>query len=376
LVTGPAASLDGLRILVLADAASIHTEKWIAGLARLGGVELSLFTLNPATARPALHSLPALKRIDLFSAGPVHEAGGNWHYLLSVPRIVRAVRQVRPDCILAIYLSSYGFVGALVKGRAALAHVLIGSDVMVAPERGRVYRTLTRVALGRGDLFVSASQAITARLATLADVDPNAVLTQQYGLEEWVIGYPQATKAYGFVSNRAWVDNSRIPELLRVFRRVRTDLDLVLVGSGGPAEPEIRRLVESDPRVQALGVLRHEDNLDVVSRSAFYISMTASDGASLSLMEAMALGAIPVVSDIEANREWIHDGVNGVLLPLGDESEAAERVQHLLSRAHGELDDMRARNRAIIGERGSMTHNMARFRARLISVVGRKRRKS
>ena len=68
--------------------------------------------------------------------------------------------------------------------------------------------------------------------------------------------------------------------------------------------------------------------------SGFYISMTESDGASLSLMEAMAVGAIPVVSDIEPNREWVKNGVNGVLVPLDDEAVAISGVEGL-SRAVG-----------------------------------------
>jgi len=111
----------------------------------------------------------------------------------------------------------------------------------------------------------------------------------------------------------------------------------------------------------------------VIARSGFYFSMTASDGASLSLMEAMALGAIPVVSDIEPNREWIGQGVNGVLVPLADESVAAQRIETLLAQTRVQLDAMRERNRAIIRDRGSLTRNMARFRERLCTVIARRR---
>ena len=358
-----------LRILVLADANSIHTEKWVRGIADTGSVELRLVTMNPAGVRAGLRDVPVLRRIDEIYAGSVQERGGNWRYLLNVPKVMRVVRRMKPDAIVAIYLSSYGLMGAIAKGDAVLVHVVIGSDVMVAPGRSRLYDLLSRWALARGDLFASASEALTARLSALASIPSEAIVTQQYGLEDWVIGHPSLPRAYDFVSNRAWVPNSQIPMLLRIFARLRTSGALALVGGSPPMEAEIQRLAAEDPRVIPLGALPHRQNVEVVARSAFYLSMTVSDGASLSLMEAMAVGAIPVVSDVEPNREWVQHGVNGALIPLGDEVTAAAMIEALLARPAGELDEMRQRNRRIIEERGSLTRNMARFRDRLDAVV-------
>lgn len=360
---------EALRILVLADANSIHTEKWVRALADSGVAELRLVTMDPAGIRPGLRDIPALRRIDEFYAGPVKESGTNVRYLLNVPRVIRAVRRMKPDAIVAIYLSSYGLMGAIAKGDAALVHVLVGSDVMVAPERSRLYDVVSRRVLARGDFFVCASEAIRARVETLANIRPEVILTQQYGLEDWVIRHPVLPKRFDFVSNRAWVPNSQIPMLLRIFARVRTSSSLALVGGGPPMAAEILELATEDPRIVSLGVLSHQENVDVVAASAFYFSMTASDGASLSLMEAMAVGAIPVVSDIEPNREWVEDGVNGALVPLDDELLAVAVIEALIARPAEELDEMRRRNQEIVRERGSMTRNMARFRDRLGVVL-------
>ena len=361
-----------LRLLVLADGQSIHTEKWIRGLADSGPVELTLVTMNPAGVRPGLRTVAALAGIDELYAGAVREGGGNWRYLFNLQKVRRAIRRTKPDAVVAIYLSSYGLMGALAKGDAVLAHVMIGSDVMIAPAQHWLYKILARYALGRGDLLVSSSKAMTGRIAALARVPADAVLTQQYGLEDWVIDHPPLPKTYDFVSNRAWVKNSNIPQLLRIFRRLREPKALALIG-GGTIDAEISRLVAEDTRVAALGLLGYRQNIDVVAGSDFYFSMTASDGASLSLMEAMAVGAIPVVSDIEPNREWVEQGVNGVLIPLDNEAAAAALIEALLAQPAEKLDAMRERNRAIINERGSLTRNMARFRGRLDGLLAQHR---
>ena len=357
------------RLLVLADANSIHTERWVRGLAGTGHIELRLVTMNPAGVRPGLRDLPAVRRIDELYAGPVKTGGNNWRYLFNLPKVIRLVRRMEPDAIVAIYLSSYGLMGAIAKGDAALVQVVIGSDAMITPGRSWLYGLLARRALARSDLLVSASQAMTSRLSSVAEVPREAILTQQYGVEDWIIGHPRLPRMYDFVSNRAWVANSRIPMVLRLFSRLQGPVSMALVGGGTPADPEILGIASRDARVIPLGVLPHRQNVQVVAQSGFYLSMTESDGASLSLMEAMAVGAIPVVSDIEPNREWVKNGVNGVLVPLDDEAVAISGLEGLLACSDTELEVMRQRNREIIRERGSIARNMARFRDRLDAVL-------
>ncbi|MCK5327111.1 MAG: glycosyltransferase, partial [Candidatus Latescibacteria bacterium] len=44
------------------------------------------------------------------------------------------------------------------------------------------------------------------------------------------------------------------------------------------------------------------------------------------LLEGMACGCFPVVTDIPANRAWIQDGENGFLVPTDDPKILAERI--------------------------------------------------
>ena len=142
------------RLLVLADANSIHTERWVRGLADTGHIELRLVTMNPAGVRAGLRDLPAVRRIDELYAGPVKTGGNNWRYLLNVPKVIRLVRRMKPDAIVAIYLSSYGLMGAIAKGDAVARP---GCDRLGCHDHARarwLYGLLARRALARGDLVV------------------------------------------------------------------------------------------------------------------------------------------------------------------------------------------------------------------------------
>jgi len=54
-----------------------------------------------------------------------------------------------------------------------------------------------------------------------------------------------------------------------------------------------------------------------------YVSTSTSDSTSVSLLEAMAAGCFPIVSDIPANREWIASEAQGMLFPCGDDAALA-----------------------------------------------------
>ena len=69
------------------------------------------------------------------------------------------------------------------------------------------------------------------------------------------------------------------------------------------------------------------------------VSPSLHDGTPNTLLEAMACGCFPVAGDIESVREWITDGVNGILCDpkepgsLADALLLALRDEHLRSKA-------------------------------------------
>ncbi len=72
---------------------------------------------------------------------------------------------------------------------------------------------------------------------------------------------------------------------------------------------------------------------ELLGRTDVYVSSSLSDGTSISLLEAMATGTFPVVSDIPANRPWVEHGRNGLLFPPGDDAALANCLAEALEDA-------------------------------------------
>ena len=71
------------------------------------------------------------------------------------------------------------------------------------------------------------------------------------------------------------------------------------------------------------------------SRSTIMVSISEHDGTPNTLLEAMALGCLPVCGDIESIREWIEPGVNGALVPPDDPEAVAAAINQLLANPDG-----------------------------------------
>lgn len=74
--------------------------------------------------------------------------------------------------------------------------------------------------------------------------------------------------------------------------------------------------------------LSHEECLQIVKKSVFYVSTSRYEGLPLSVIEAMSLGKAIIASDVVGNRDCITDNVNGYLLPL-DANVYAEKIIQL-----------------------------------------------
>ena len=91
---------------------------------------------------------------------------------------------------------------------------------------------------------------------------------------------------------------------------------LVIAGSGEDTD-KLKQLIEDlalSAKVDFVGWVDKAQNESWYSKARIWVSIPESDATSISLLEAMYCGCIPIVSDLPANKEWIVDGVNGIII--------------------------------------------------------------
>jgi len=90
-------------------------------------------------------------------------------------------------------------------------------------------------------------------------------------------------------------------EALEVLRLVRRRLRVAVVG-GGPLRDAVRSLAESlDHSVSLFFKAPEEEKQRILAQSVYYLLLSTAEGFSISTLEAIALGAYPIVLANEYN---------------------------------------------------------------------------
>jgi len=340
-----------LRIATLANAAVIHTQRWVRHL-RARGHEVRLYSMEKGPADLAQVELPKLV------PGP-----GALRYPLAVPRLVRELARFEPQLVDAHYVANYGVMGALA-GRHPLSIAAWGSDLLLTARRDPWRRARARFALERADLVLCDAENLAAA-ARSAGAPAERVRALPWGVDRSLFQPGPEREPGLLLSTRMHEGVYDLPTVIEGAARVlemRPGARLVVAGDGSQRRGLEALAAARLPagRWSFIGRVEPATLAGWLARAEIYLSASRSDSTSQSLLEAMAVGALPVVSDLPGNREWIGDRDGGRLFPVGDAVALARAVCE-------SLDDpawaarTRERNAAVIAERGDWQVNLARI---------------
>jgi glycosyltransferase involved in cell wall biosynthesis len=105
------------------------------------------------------------------------------------------------------------------------------------------------------------------------------------------------------------------------------------------------------------------------------VSLAASDGGPITLIEALATGCPVVATDLPAVREWASELDPAALVPVADAEATARAIEHLLSLSPAERDELSRRGRAAVEERAGERANMERMELLYRELAARNRRR-
>ncbi|OQA02386.1 MAG: UDP-D-galactose:(glucosyl)lipopolysaccharide-1,6-D-galactosyltransferase [Bacteroidetes bacterium ADurb.Bin408] len=235
-----------------------------------------------------------------------------------------------------------------------------GSDVLYNPSQGYFYKVLLKYILRHGRHFTSDSRHM-ADLMEKTVQKPLDILIANFGID--INDIKETEKQNIIYSNRQFKKLYRIDKILEAFSRFKAGGDgenwKLIVASDGEEKESLIKLAKDlglTGEIEFTGWLTKEANLYNYSISKYYVSIPESDATSISLLEAMASGCIPILSDLPANREWVNDGVNGLIVKNID----CNFIKDALKIPFSQAQDI---NRKIIKDSGSKEANKEKFLA-------------
>lgn len=318
------------------------------------------------------NSKTLLKR-DEVDAIPVYRVGPSGFrrlgkYLMIIPVFVKllALRN-RYDVILVSglrLLSIPGIIAAKLLGkkcvlRAASCGELSGAFIWDSPHlqgkniRVEFYKFLigirNRLFL-KADGFLAISHAIEEEYLNCA-VPASKIATINNGTDTdrfKPVAYPEKKilrNKLGLPPDNIFTYSGKLNKgkglqfLLRIWRYFHArhpETHLLLVGSGKnhflSCEQELKDYVAGNNLEESVTFTGYVENVDeYLQLSNFFIFPSENESLSNALIEALACGLPCIASDVGGIPDTVKDGVNGFLLPKGDESAWINAMEKLVS---------------------------------------------
>lgn len=328
---------------------SVHTEYWLRALKRRAHEVHFLFPYDQPSGFDGLPNGIISHRFSgwcrLRGIGPW--AGG--------VELRRRLRELAPD---VLHVHS---IFAVEKWRQfpwiiamGSFHPLIvtawGSDLLRVPHLSRSARFLVGFVLRSADLITADAESLLEaahrmgvskdrlhRIQFGVDVQlfhpevETAALRERLGLGVGPVVF--SPRAFKPLYNQLKIVEA-IPGVLNVYPTCRFIFKCRLDHHSAEYEAQVRqRILELGVRdaVRILSTIPYEELPALYALSDIAVSVPESDGTPRSILEAMACGVFPIVSDLPALREWIEEGENGLFIQPIESQRIGEAILRALS---------------------------------------------
>lgn len=343
-----------MRILLVGMADSIHLARWVA---QFDGSPIVFEVVSSSPHKKIVQGLS--DRIDGSSAVSIswisrHLSSPMWwvdRFLSDWVRgalIAFRVRRFRPDIVHVHEFQNAGYATRrayqLLKGlRPKLLLTNYGSDIYWfsrVPKHLKKIKALLEIADGYS-AECSRDYKLAASISSGFQVMP--LMPTAGGLDISPLNpkrrFKIAVKGYENFWGKALV----VLDALRGISDALEDYEVVFFGSDeGLIEKAKIASRETNLRITTFesSGLSHEGVLKLLSESEIYIGHSLSDGISTSMLEAMAMGAIPIQTCTSCANEWITDKRTGFIVAPNDVISLRDSVLRIIDRT---FDSAKAR---------------------------------
>ena len=354
-----------MRVLYLSDNRSDHNRRFLEELSAAGH-QLWFLDVTNNTSAP-LWLPPEANVVRLESVVRREAEPTNVRILL--PELRAVVQELQPDLVHAGPVQSCGYLAALVGFHPVLV-MSWGSDLLQHANRNADWKQATEVALRGADGFFCDCNAVRAAANKFVPLRDDQVVQFPWGIRRGSFTpqgllpdlYQPQGNTIRVISTRSWEPLYDVDVLLEAFRLARQKeprLRLLLLGSGSMA-PRVDAAINEYQLQEAITAPGQVPACELPKwfRAAhIYLSCAKSDGTSISLLEAMATGLPVVVTNHDANREWVTEGHNGWLASAGSSDQFAEKILCAARLSSAESEQISLRNQRVVRDRADWDRN-------------------
>lgn len=274
-------------------------------------------------------------------------------------KVKRLLKRFRPDMIIFYQVNITAFITALAKKKEIpTIAVAIGSDVLIMPKRGWLFRKMLTYTLNHSDAISANTPYLMEQIQKYCKKDMPSALSHL-----GITPIKAVEKEDIVFSNRLHKPLYRIDDIIKAFANFVSIADyshwrLVVAAEG--RENELKDLANSlgiSRNVDFLGWLSNEENAKYYAKSRIFVSIPESDSMPTSLLEAMSAECIPIIADLPSYRGLIENGRNALVIS-DNEIKSANYLHKALAL---ESEAIISNNKAFIEDFATIESNKQRL---------------
>ncbi|MGB8317218.1 MAG: glycosyltransferase, partial [Ignavibacteriaceae bacterium] len=329
-----------MKVLILADAGSAHTIKWVNALLEKG-LDIYLFSLRefniedyPPNNKLCISTLHINKNIFNKIEGSIYK----FIYLKALPAVKKIIRDYKPEIVHAHYASSYGIIGALTGFHPYFVSVW-GSDIYLVPQKNIIYKKLIEYTLRKADRISSTSGVMTKQINKFTnktiEIIPFGIDITKFKSSPKMLYYSPDEIVIGTI--KTLEEKYGIRYLIEAFKKVKDrhpelQIKLLIVGSG-TIENILKKIVEDlnlSDYTLFTGFISPDEVPVYQNLIDIYVALSLEESFGVAVLEASACGKPVIVSNVGGLPEVVENKVTGFVVEKENPEAAAEAIEKLL----------------------------------------------
>ena len=247
-----------------------------------------------------------------------------FYFIKSIIKIRKIINDYKPDIIHCHQINVVSLVTVIAKKISKLKNVPVvatawGSDILVNPRECILHKIIISYTLNNINIITSDSLFLSYEIKNIFKKQNLNIKIANFGVE-FLTNQQEPQKENIIYSNRLHKKMYNIDKIIIGFKnfleKSKNNNWTLIIAADGPETQKYKKIVEElnlSSKIKFVGFLTKEVNIGYYKKSKIFISIPENDATSISLLESMYYGCIPIVSNLPANMEWIIDGLNGII---------------------------------------------------------------
>lgn len=324
-----------MRILLLADTYSEHTEKWALGLANRG-ILVGLFSFNKASYEWYIH-----KNITVFFEPDkkinAESTLTKIAYIKYVSILKKIIKQFKPTILHAHYATSYGLVGAL-SGFKPFVISAWGTDVMKFPQKNFVAKSILKYNFKHADLICATSNTIKEYIHQVITKDVT-VIPFGININEFkpkIVDTNFKITDFVIASIKPLELIYKIDILINSFSQIsqkHLHLKLLIIGEGsedGNLKELVKKLNIYD-KVVFTGRIPFNEISNYYNKINILVNISQYESFGVSVIEAMACEKPVIVTNVGGLKEIVNSDDVGLKVEVDNIEQTKNAIEKLIT---------------------------------------------